>query len=515
MDYFKKYWSNTIGGSANQKYFSTDGETVTGRVFYRVTAGGRYNYSFLFTNMIDSTYADGSESHADLVCDQWELIGIKAAVCTPREFARQGGGGNYDFKPLTFDGALSKTVMPGEFFYTDEVALAPEAEDYIVLELTVKGDMLPYHEENILRIYRKEAEGFVLNNRLPIPAMVGCDRPVKYRLGYLGDSITQGIGVPWNSYTHWNAVTTRLLGEDCGCWNLGIGFARAEDAARDGAWLFKAKQCQGVTLCLGVNDVSQGCHTAEQMMQDLERIVDVLQGNGVRVLIQTLPPFDFKGEALQRWVAVNAYIRNTLSQKADGFFDCVPILSEGAEHPEKAAYGGHPNTKGCAAWGKALYPHLLQLTGLSATVIEEIPAALAALNKERAASALTILGRCGDKTVQSTERGVAPLLKMIENGETLQGFLVADKAVGRGAAFLYILLGAKAVFAPVMSVEAKRLLTANGIGAYTDLAVSAMVNRDCSDFCPMEQAVAVTDDPAEALRLMREKKKIMEAKRNG
>ena len=514
MDYFKKYRSDTIGAGANQKHFSTGGQAVTGRVFFRVTAGGCHRYSFLFTNVIDSTYYDGRESHADLICDQWELLSIKAAVCTPGEYARLGGSGNYDFKALTFGGNAKKTVMPGEFYYTDETELSPKAEDYIVLELTVNGPMIPYHEESILHIYRRGEQGFVPDKRMPVPAMVGCDRPVKYRLGYLGDSITQGIGVPWNSYTHWNAVTTRLLGPDCGCWNLGIGFARAEDAARDGAWLFKAKQCDGVVLCLGVNDVCQGRHTAMQIEQDLEHIVDVLKENGVRVLLQTLPPFNFEGDMLERWIQVNGFIRTVLSEKADAFFDTVPVLGDKNGHPEKAVYGGHPNTRGSAEWGKALFPHLLRFTGLDAPAKKEVPAELTALNRERMTRGLTILGSDGERRVQSLERGVAPLLLMVESGENLAGFSVADKAVGRAAAFLYVLLGVKAVYAPIISVGAEKLLSENGIDAYAELTVAAMVNRDCTDFCPMEQAVAVTDDPAEALALIREKKKSME-RQNG
>ena len=68
MDFFKQYTSNTLAGSSNQSYFLSDNTVQTGRVFYKVFAGGRYNYSFMFTNVIDSTYADGTHSKANIKC---------------------------------------------------------------------------------------------------------------------------------------------------------------------------------------------------------------------------------------------------------------------------------------------------------------------------------------------------------------------------------------------------------------------------------------------------------------
>ena len=49
MKYFSTYVSNTTAGSGSQTVFFSDNKPHTGRVFYRVTNGGRFNYSFLFT----------------------------------------------------------------------------------------------------------------------------------------------------------------------------------------------------------------------------------------------------------------------------------------------------------------------------------------------------------------------------------------------------------------------------------------------------------------------------------
>ena len=52
MDFFKQYTSNTLAGSSNQSYFLSDNTLQIGRVFYKVFAGGRYNYSFLALEMV-------------------------------------------------------------------------------------------------------------------------------------------------------------------------------------------------------------------------------------------------------------------------------------------------------------------------------------------------------------------------------------------------------------------------------------------------------------------------------
>ena len=56
MKYFEKYVSNTYAGGVNQLQYSTkENEIKTGRVFYKITVGGEYEYSILFSNIIEST----------------------------------------------------------------------------------------------------------------------------------------------------------------------------------------------------------------------------------------------------------------------------------------------------------------------------------------------------------------------------------------------------------------------------------------------------------------------------
>jgi hypothetical protein len=62
------------------------------------------------------------------------------------------------------------------------------------------------------------------------------------------------------------------LPERCSVWDLGIGYARAADAATDGEWLKRAKQCDKVHVCFGVNDTLRN-YRAEEILQNLQRII--------------------------------------------------------------------------------------------------------------------------------------------------------------------------------------------------------------------------------------------------
>ena len=123
MKYFDTYTSNTIAASANQHTFTMEkGEVRTGRVFYKILSGGTYNYSLLFSNIIDSTYADGSVSHKNLVVDEWEILEAKLAVfdkdAVSENFmedavATEINNKSATFTQLTFEGKIAKTVLPG------------------------------------------------------------------------------------------------------------------------------------------------------------------------------------------------------------------------------------------------------------------------------------------------------------------------------------------------------------------------------------------------------------------
>ena len=105
----------------------------------------------------------------------------------------------------------------------------------------------------------------------------------------------------------------------------------------------------------------------------------------------------------------------------------------------------------------------------------------------------------------SAERGVKPLLTWLDDSTDLRGFSVADKVIGNGAAMLYVLLGVKEIYTPVISCQAKATLDAHGIHNYFDVCVDKIINRAGTGPCPMENAVAGIDKPQEALIAIRKK----------
>lgn len=367
VDYFKNFVSNTTAASGNQLIFKMEKDEVrTARVFYKIFAGGKYNYSLLFSNIIDSTHNKGEVSCPNMICDPWTIHSARIGKCRsitrekalPDMIVSDCGAGDINvegMKDVTFGGCASKYVAPGEFFTTDPVEMEFEKNEFLCLELTFSGRALPYHEEGLLPVYVKEGEEWKYSRLMPLPGMVGCDRKVKKTIGFWGDSITQGVGTEYNSYDHWVAKLAELLGEDYAVWDLGIGYARGKDAATLGAWYYKAKHCDVVGMAFGVNDVFHEFDSGVQIGQNIEKLVHWLHGEGVKVMLQTAPPFGFVEPERSRWYELNDYLKETVAQKADGFFVNTGFLGvEGEYH--KTVYGGHPNSEGCTVWANNFYP---------------------------------------------------------------------------------------------------------------------------------------------------------------
>lgn len=357
MRYFDRYVSACTAGSGNQHFFVTASpeKEYTARAFYRLETEGEQAYSLLFSNVIDSTYANGAVSHKNRLCDEWEILSGRVGVCPEVDISHMP---NIEkFTSLTFSGTFSKVVAPGEFFATDEFTLVTKKGAYLCLELTFRGREIPYHEEAQIPVFVRGEEGWVPDRRMPLPGMIGCRREVPVRLGFMGDSITQGCGTVPNSYTHYAARLPGLLGDQYSYWDLGLGYGRANDAASDGAWLYKARQVDLITVCYGVNDLLQG-FPPETIKKDLYTILTTLKANGQTVVMQTVPPFDYGPAHAALWREVNRYIKEELAPLCDGVFDVVPILGQAEPNAHLSKYGSHPDGEGHRLWAEALAPFL-------------------------------------------------------------------------------------------------------------------------------------------------------------
>lgn len=347
-EFYKTYSSDCTAGSANQ-VLTRDKEPVTrcGRIYYRLSHGGD-NYALLFSNQIDSTYADGSVSVANDVGGDWDILSLRVGLVDERDTEPEV------WHTVTFDGCAQKHVCAGDPapFFCDPIPLCAKGGQYLCYEITVCGACYPYHEEMTLNVVIRDGDNWVPSKKIPAPLLIGSDRPVSLRVGFLGDSITQGCGTDYDSYTHWAAKIAEGLPSAYSVWDLGIGYARAYDAASDCGWLARVKQCDTVNVCMGVNDLLRG-RTADEVISDLTTIIRALKAAGCRVILFTIPPFDMEGEAQKYWYEGNDKIRLTLSKEADALFDFAAVLGQDVPHAHMSVYGGHPNAEGCAVAAEA------------------------------------------------------------------------------------------------------------------------------------------------------------------
>lgn len=109
-----------------------------------------------------------------------------------------------------------------------------------------------------------------------------------------------------------------------------------------------------------------------------------------------------------------------------------------------------------------------------------------------------------DDIHKSEKRGVAPLIELLDNKADVRGYSAADKAVGKAAAMLFVLLGVSEIYAAIMSRSAKKILDEYGIKYSCGEEVEYIINRKKDGMCPMEKAVMDIDDPAEAPKKIKE-----------
>ncbi len=116
------------------------------------------------------------------------------------------------------------------------------------------------------------------------------------------------------------------------------------------------------------------------------------------------------------------------------------------------------------------------------------------------------------KVYISKDRGIRPLIDLIESKEDLRGAVAADKVVGKAAALLYALMGVKAVCADTLGESAVKVFEKHSIGYHYRTLTESIINRQKTGLCPMEQTVLDIDDPKAALSALKQK---VEEMRNG
>ncbi|MFB4328823.1 SGNH/GDSL hydrolase family protein [Paenibacillus sp. CR_12] len=316
--------------------------TRTYRTYIKPRESGQLELRFWHSNSVDSTWDVGSVAKGSMPGGAWR---IEAAYAADGGIGRDGQVVPGTSVQVMFDGNPGKTVAPGETFWSDPLQIElPKGHDLAftwTITTLSSGKTVPYNTEGLL-VTAYEAEGnkaddefgaaFVpAASRLVMPAFAGYARSVKQRMIFLGDSITQGVRTAKDGYQYWVSRIADGLGQDYSVWNIGSGWARAYDASADGPWLAKAAEGDIVVIALGVNDIDIGARSSRELLDDLSAIVKRLKQRGdgtkARIILFTVPPFNFMGDREALWRTVNEAIRTRPPEGVDAVFDIADILS--------------------------------------------------------------------------------------------------------------------------------------------------------------------------------------------
>lgn len=104
-----------------------------------------------------------------------------------------------------------------------------------------------------------------------------------------------------------------------------------------------------------------------------------------------------------------------------------------------------------------------------------------------------------NKPILSKDKGISFVAFLARDKVDVRGASVADKIVGSAAAHIFVLLGVKEVYAEVISMGGRDILTKANIGVSYGTLANEIVNRQGTGLCPMEQAVLGVADHNKAL----------------
>ena len=107
----------------------------------------------------------------------------------------------------------------------------------------------------------------------------------------------------------------------------------------------------------------------------------------------------------------------------------------------------------------------------------------------------------------STKKGVAPVLDLLSNQTDLEGFVLADRVIGKSVAYLAVHAKIKEVYSTMISQHAIEVFEKYQIPFSYTIKVERILNNAKDGFCPMESTVLEVDDPQLAFTLLENKLK--------
>lgn len=356
--------------SANFYYWLLKGQKRTFRTYVKPTVAGTFAWRFEYHNQVDSTWDDGSISRADMPGGHFSILSAAVAACDERQNI-------LSMHTATFDGRETLDVHPCDQIISDPVTLTVAEGGYVMFSWCLMSmeekAILPGTPDSRALCYIAETEETTSplsalrmveedsDETSVLPNVWLADRLIDRTCAFIGDSITQGCQTGLNMYEQWAARIIRGLPTNVASLNVGLGYARAEDAARGGTWLKKLKGIDVVNVCLGVNDIfqmtSQNDH-ADELTRNLESAVRRIKENTphCRVVLFTVPPFSMPENEETVRERVNARIRET-GLGADAVFDMEILAVPGTRGT--ARFGEHPDGVGGAVAAGDYLSHFL------------------------------------------------------------------------------------------------------------------------------------------------------------
>lgn len=111
----------------------------------------------------------------------------------------------------------------------------------------------------------------------------------------------------------------------------------------------------------------------------------------------------------------------------------------------------------------------------------------------------------GSSFIGKNGNGIKPLFEIAAEKDPKTGDVLADKVIGRAAAFLCLKIGFRAVFAFSMSEGAISLLDSAGVEWSCVEKTDRILNRRGDDLCPMEKVASECENEEEAYMAIRGK----------
>jgi len=360
---FRTYPSNIALGTGHNWILCFDSpRRIRARGYFRALSHTPDTWRFWFSNAVDSTFDRGDVAYPDRPGGNWRILS-----------ARIGDGGVYrceamtepapvtGWTDVTFAGKASRDVAPCERFWSDEVSFTLPEDHYIVWEWELEGNEIPCTPDSQAPTFTAfDDEPLTFRAECPLPDLFGARREVAGRIAFWGDSITQGCGTRNNFYEHWSARAALALGKEYSVWNIGLGWARGSDAAYHECWKYKAAQADTVCIVHGVNDIrsgkygTEGGDSAEEIIAAVEQNVRTLQKQGIRVILFTVPPFEYPGKWYMVWKTLRYAYPALAKELGVELFDFSGTLDARPPYGNRFIHGAHPDGEGGRIAAEAL-----------------------------------------------------------------------------------------------------------------------------------------------------------------